>query len=171
MKKLLLTLMGIGLFVTNANASLTHSQPMYGQERSATANVSVTIVSPVSAKVRQDLDLGMMQARSKGFVRIDRNNQRYAEGLDLATSKPHTGVVNISGPEGQMVTVNVPEVKFHGNIDKIAEFEPIVSHDGRAIALSSADGNAEIRVGGTLKLNDVPESGSHKGFYVVQMSY
>lgn len=171
MKKLLLTLMGIGLFVANADASLTYSRSTYGQEKTATANVRATIVSPVSAEVRQDLDLGMMQARSKGFVRIDRNNQRYAEGLALATSKPHTGVINISGPRGQMVTVNVPEVKFHGNIGKIAEFEPIVSHDGRAIALSSADGNAEIRVGGTLKLNDVPESGTHKGFYVVQMSY
>ncbi len=171
MKKLIITLMGIGLFVTNANASLTYSHSKYGYQRSAMANVSATIVRPVSAEVRQDLDLGMLQARSKGFVSIDKNNQRYAEGLELATSKPHTGVVNISGPSGQMVTVNVPEVRFHGNIDKIAEFKPSVSHNGRAIALNSSDGKAEIRIGGILKLNDVPESGAHKGYYIVQMSY
>ncbi|MBQ2884078.1 MAG: DUF4402 domain-containing protein [Alphaproteobacteria bacterium] len=171
MKKLLLILMGIGLFCTNANASLTYAHSIHGYQRTAIANVSATIVSPVSAEISQDLDLGMIQARNKGFVSIDKNNQRHAEGLGLATSKPSSGVITLSGPNGQVVTVNVPEVRFHGEINKIAEFKPSVSYDGRAIALNSNDGKAEIRVGGTLKLNDIPESGNHKGYYVMQMSY
>lgn len=163
--------MGIELFCVNANASLTYNHSMYGQEKTATANVFVTIVEPGSAKSSQDLDLGMLQARNAGTVTIDKNNQRYAEGLELTTSKPSSGVITLNGPKGQVITVNVPEVRFHGDINKIAEFKPNVSYDGRAIALNSSDGKAEIRVGGTLKLNDVPESGTHKGYYVVQMSY
>lgn len=171
MKKFLLTLMGIGLFCSNANASASYSHSKHGGEYSATGRACAYIIEASSAKVDHELDLGMMHAKNKGYVVIDENNQRYAEGLGLATSKPHAGVINLRGPRGMMVSVNVPEVKFHGSIGKIAEFKPTVSHGGKAIALSPNDGKAEIRVGGKLELDGVPESGTHKGFYVVQMSY
>lgn len=173
MKKLLLILMGIELFCVNANASLTSSSPQYQYGRTSTAigKAFATILETGSAKSSQDLDLGMLQARNAGTVTIDKNNQRYAEGLELTTSKPSSGVITLNGPKGQMVTVNVPEVRFHGDINKIAEFKPNVSYDGRAIALSSTDGKAEFRVGGKLKFNDIPKAGSHKGYYVVQTSY
>ncbi len=139
---------------------------------SATGRVYATIVMPVSMNTVKDMSFGMMVKNKDGFVELDRAGNRLSSGPGLATSTPSSGAVQIKGPQGHWVAVSVPESNIYDNDSNALEFKPIITPKYRTIALNNHNGEATLKIGGTLTFNHNQISGgTKKGFYIVQASY
>lgn len=135
----------------------------------ATGRAYATIVAPVSAKVSQEMTFGMLVHNRTGEVTLDANGNRSSTGPGLATSKPAAGSVQFNGPRGHLVAVNISDSDILDNENRALQFIP---DKGKVFALDSQSGKADLKIGGTLRLNDSNVSGgTRRGFYVVQASY
>lgn len=168
MKKNLLLTVAVSVLALGSSSALA-------AEATGTGTINAKIVSPVSITQQGNgLDFGtMISPSSETTVTIAASNGARTSTDDsilVGTSEGAAGIFEITGADGQSVTVTLPsEVKLTGTPGGEMTVNNFASSEGNTFTLD--EGSAIMKVGADLNVGAAQAQGTYTGSYQVTISY
>jgi len=150
------------------------SGSVFAQEGAdATAETFAEIVSPIEIVSDTDLNFGTINGTSTGGdVTVAFNGDRLFSNTNMEVSSSATisaATFSITAADGYVYSITIPDSQLTGTGTPM---NVIFEHNRNNTTRRTGDGSAqELRVGGTLTVNDDQTAGAYSGNVTVTVAY
>jgi hypothetical protein len=139
------------------------------------ATVSATIVKPVVLTWVQNLDLGTIilpaGTFSNSIVSLSRNGVLTCAANLTCTGTTSVAKYDVAGSQGQVVTVNAPNVTMVNQSDTTKTLILTVDNPGTVTIANSGQPGTKFSLGGSINLNSTTVGGVYTGTFNVTVNY
>jgi hypothetical protein len=139
------------------------------------ATVSASVVKPVILTWVQDLDLGTVilpaGTFSNSIVSLSRGGVLTCAANLTCSGTTSVAKYDVVGSQGQVVTVNAPNVTMVNQSDSTKTLTLTVDGPGTVTIANSGQPGTKFTLGGSINLNSTTAAGVYTGTFNVTVNY
>jgi uncharacterized protein DUF4402 len=163
--------------VATAALAATPAGAQVGPDPSSrNATATARVVKPLKLYWVQDLDLGtILQAGSGAYtesVGITHLGAFSCSGVNLVCSgTPRVARYRVTGTQGQVVTINAPDVTLTNQVDNLTTLLMTVDNPGTVTLGNSGEPGTPFALGGSIDVSNTTLDGTYFGTFNVTVNY